>query len=77
MNETTNAITLPRAHGLLDLVKSIGWAFLGVQSSANRKRDFSSGKPVHYLIAACVGTLAVVLLFYGAAQLAIHLAATP
>lgn len=75
MNKHAETIAQQRPYGMLDFVKSIGWAVLGVQSSANRKRDFSSGKPVHYVIAACLGTLFVVLIFFTAAQLAIRFAA--
>jgi len=43
---------------LLDTVKSVAAAFLGVQSNKNRERDFSEGKFSHFVI---VGLVAVAL----------------
>lgn len=42
-------------------VFSVGASFFGVQSSKNRKRDFSHGKPVHF-IAIALGMVAVFVL---------------
>ena len=42
----------------LTTMKSVAAAFFGVQSDANRKRDFTQGKFVHFAIA---GAIAVVL----------------
>ncbi|HEY1077063.1 MAG TPA: DUF2970 domain-containing protein [Fontimonas sp.] len=53
---------------------SVAWSFFGVQSSRNRRRDFTYGKPGPFILAALLMTAAVVLLFAGAAQLALHLA---
>lgn len=36
-------------------------AFFGVQSSANRKRDFSRGKPMHYIVLGLIATALFVL----------------
>ena len=44
-----------------DTAKSVGAAFLGVQSEANRKRDFTQGKFSHFIIAGVIG----VVLFIG------------
>jgi hypothetical protein len=35
--------------------KSVGAAFLGVQSDNNRERDFSEGKLSHFIIAGVIG----------------------
>jgi len=43
---------------LLDTVKSVAAAFLGVQSNKNRERDFTEGKFSHFVI---VGLVAVAL----------------
>ena len=48
-----------RRVGLLEVVKSVLAAFFGVQSNRARVRDFTYGKPVHYIL---VGLLATVLL---------------
>lgn len=44
-----------------DTAKSVGAAFIGVQSEANRKRDFTQGKFSHFVIAGVIG----VVLFVG------------
>tara|TARA_R110000787_G_scaffold52539_1_gene123730 strand:+ start:305 stop:496 length:192 start_codon:yes stop_codon:yes gene_type:complete len=41
-----------------ETLKSVGAAFLGVQSNKNRQRDFTQGKLSHFIIA---GIIAVVL----------------
>jgi len=46
---------------LLDTVKSVASAFLGVQSNKNRERDFSEGKFSHFVIVGFIG----VVLFVG------------
>jgi len=49
-------------NSFIDTAKSVGAAFLGVQSEANRKRDFTQGKFSHFVIAGIIG----VVLFIGA-----------
>lgn len=39
------------------IAQSVGAALLGVQSSENRKRDFQTGKPMHFIIGGVIGTL--------------------
>ena len=46
---------------LLDVAKSVLWAFLGVQKSKNYERDFKHGKPSQYII---VGLIAVALFIF-------------
>jgi len=41
--------------GLLDVTRSVMWAFLGVQKSKNHERDFKHGKPSQYIIVGLVG----------------------
>lgn len=41
--------------GLIDVAKSVMWAFLGVQKSKNYERDFKHGKPSQYIIIGLVG----------------------
>ncbi len=45
-----------------EVAQSVAAALLGVQSSKNRKRDFQTGKPMHFIIGGVIGTL----LFIGA-----------
>lgn len=46
---------------LLQIVGSTMAAALGVQSSRNRERDFTRGKPLHFIIAGIVFTVLFVL----------------
>lgn len=41
--------------GLLDVARSVMWAFLGVQKSKNYERDFKHGKPSQYIIIGIIG----------------------
>lgn len=59
----------------LQVIQSVAWSFFGVQSSRNRRRDFTRGNPWHYLVAAALMTGLVVLMIAGAAQLALRYAA--
>ena len=45
-----------KAPSLLDVARSVLWAFIGVQKSKNHERDFKHGKPSQYII---VGLIAV------------------
>ncbi len=59
---------------LWDTVKSVLAAFVGVQSEANRQRDFSKGKASHFIIIGAVMTVAFVLVLYGIVQVILHFA---
>lgn len=48
--------------GFLNVMKSALAAAFGVQSSANRERDFSDGKPFHFIIAGVILLLIFLLL---------------
>ena len=43
--------------GFLNVMKSALSAAFGVQSNANRERDFNQGKPIHFIAAGLVVTL--------------------
>lgn len=43
---------------LLDVARSVLWAFIGVQKNKNYERDFKHGKPLQYII---VGLIAVAI----------------
>lgn len=62
--------------GAWDIAKSVAAAFFGVQSEANRRRDFTHGKLIHYVIAGAFGTLVLVVAIWGLVQLVL-LAAQP
>lgn len=45
----------------LTTMKSVAAAFFGVQSDANRTRDFTQGKFVHFAIAGAIAVILFVL----------------
>jgi len=54
------------------LVKSTFSAFLGVQSDANRERDFARGKMSHFIWMGLLFGLVFVLTIVGVVQLVLH-----
>ncbi|MEE1926025.1 DUF2970 domain-containing protein [Pseudomonas sp. 148P] len=57
------------------LLHSILAAAFGVQSGKNRARDFTHGKPSHFIAMGTAFTLVFILVLYGLVQLALHLTA--
>lgn len=49
-------------------------AFFGVQSSANRERDFSRGRASHFILLGLLATALLVLVLVGAVWLAMAMA---
>ncbi len=58
-----------------ELVRSTLSAFLGVQSNANRERDFKHGKMSHFIWMGLLFGLLFVLTLVGVVQLVLHFAA--
>ena len=56
---------------LIDVALSTCAAAFGVQSSKNRKRDFSKGNPLIFLVSGVIFTIAFVLMIIGIVQLVI------
>ena len=54
------------------LLKSTFSAFLGVQSDANRERDFTQGKMSHFIWMGLLFGLVFVLTIIGVVQLVLH-----
>ena len=48
--------------GFWSIVQSVGAALIGVQSSKNRERDFTHGKPLHFIVGGLIGT--AIFLFF-------------
>lgn len=48
--------------GFWSVVQSVGAGLIGVQSSKNRERDFTQGKPLHFVIGGLIGT--AIFLFF-------------
>ncbi len=56
------------------LMMSVLSAFLGVQSNANRERDFSKGKISHFIIIGLMFGLIFILVIVGVVNLVMSLA---
>lgn len=56
------------------LLLSVLSAFFGVQSSANRKRDFTSGKLSHFIIIGLMLGLVFILAVVGVVNLVMNMA---
>jgi hypothetical protein len=57
-----------------EMLQSVLAAALGVQSGKNRTRDFSRGKPSHFILLGLIFTVLFALILLGLVQLALHLA---
>ncbi len=55
--------------GWLAIVKSVAAAFFGVQTEANRQRDFTHGKLHHFIIVGALATLVFVVVLVGMVHL--------
>jgi len=60
------------AVSLINVIQSVLWAMLGVQSTRNHKRDFTKGKASHYIIIGIIMTTAFVVLLLAAVQLTVN-----
>lgn len=59
---------------LWEMLQSVLSAALGVQSGKNRARDFSRGKPSHFIVLGVLFTAVFVLVIFGIVKLVLHLA---
>lgn len=57
-----------------EMLQSVLAAAFGVQSGKNRTRDFSRGKPSHFIILGVLFTAIFVLVLYGLVKLVLHFA---
>jgi hypothetical protein len=60
--------------GFWEVLKSVLSAFFGVQNRRNRERDFSHGKPIHFIVVGLLATLLFVLTIFGVVRLVLWLA---
>ena len=58
----------------IQVVLSVLASFFGVQSAANRERDFKYGKPSHFIIAGLLLTVAFILVVWGVVSLVLNAA---
>ena len=56
------------------MLQSVLAAAFGVQSGKNRARDFTHGKPSHFIVLGVGFTLVFALLLYALVRLVLHLA---
>ncbi|MDB5982119.1 MAG: hypothetical protein JWQ69_3134 [Pseudomonas sp.] len=56
------------------MVQSVMAAAFGVQSGKNRARDFTHGKPSHFVILGILFTVVFALTLFGVVQLVMHFA---
>jgi len=59
---------------LWQMVHSILAAMIGVQSGKNRARDFTYGKPSHFVMLGILFTAIFALTLFGIVQLVLHFA---
>lgn len=59
---------------LWETLQSVLAAAFGVQSGKNRGRDFSRGKPSHFIVLGVLFTLVFVLVLFVVVKLVLHLA---
>ncbi len=50
--------------GFWNVVQSVGAAMIGVQSRKNRERDFTEGKPIHFIVGGLIGTAVFMLIVW-------------
>ena len=50
--------------GFFAVMHSVGAAMIGVQSSKNKERDFTHGKPIHFIVGGVIGTLLFLLVIW-------------
>jgi hypothetical protein len=72
MNDSNQ--TPPQNISFGKLLMSVLSAFFGVQSNANRQRDFSSGKLSHFIIIGLMLGLAFIFIVIGVVQIVMKLA---
>lgn len=56
------------------MLQSVLAAAFGVQSGKNRARDFTYGKPSHFILLGIAFTLIFVVLLYALVQMVLHFA---
>jgi len=58
--------------GFWAIVQSVLAAGIGVQSGANKERDFEQGKPMHFIVGGLIGTIVFVTCVWLFVQFLIH-----
>ncbi len=50
--------------GFLNVMQSVAAAMIGVQSRKNKERDFTHGKPIHFIVGGLIGTALFLLVVW-------------
>ncbi len=58
--------------GFWSVVQSVMAAGIGVQSRANKERDFKHGKPLHFIVGGLIGTVLFVVFVWLLVQYLLH-----
>ena len=53
--------TQNKGTGFWSVVHSVLAAGIGVQSRANKERDFQLGKPIHFIVGGIIGTVVFII----------------
>jgi len=61
--------------GFWAVVQSVLAAGIGVQSKANKERDFTQGRPLHFIIGGVIGTIVFILAIVLFVQYLLHTSA--
>ncbi|HED36062.1 MAG TPA: DUF2970 domain-containing protein [Gammaproteobacteria bacterium] len=75
MTDNEQETSRRKGTGLFNIIKSTAAAACGIQTKANRERDFENGKPSTFIIAGLVFVTIFILSMYGIVQLVMSLAA--
>ena len=67
--------TARKGTGFLNVLKSTIYAASGIQTKANRERDFEHGKPSTFIAAGIIFVVIFILSVVGVVQLVMHYAA--
>lgn len=65
-------ITNSKGTGFWSVVQSVLAAGIGVQSRANKERDFTHGKPLHFIVGGLIGTVCFIMVIWILVQYLIH-----
>jgi hypothetical protein len=76
MNDSPDDLSKGKPPTFWQMVQSVMAAALGVQSGKNRERDFTHGKPSHFILLGILFTAVFALALFGIVQLVLHFAVT-
>ena len=63
--KTRVCMTSKKKTGVINVIQSVLSAAFGVQKRKNLERDFTEGKPAHFIIAGLIATILFIFLLFG------------